>query len=156
MYCSSCGVAVAQGLAYCNFCGAKLGGAKGVETEKWTTIPPAYLMAAMVMVFIVGLGAAVTLMSMLKGINDPANEAFIKAFAALTFLLMLGVEVMFTWLLLRRKRGAQEAIHPALSRARSTNELGAAQERLLPEPMPSVTEQTTRTLEPIYNERNSK
>jgi hypothetical protein len=37
-----------------------------------------------------------------------------------------------------------------------TKELDAAQPRALPEPVPSVTEHTTRTFEPLYSERKSK
>ena len=33
MYCSSCGVAVAQGLPYCNHCGAKLNQSDSVNTS---------------------------------------------------------------------------------------------------------------------------
>ena len=39
---------------------------------------------------------------------------------------------------------------------RSGEELDAAQARGLPEPVPSVTEHTTRAFEPVYNERTSK
>ena len=35
-------------------------------------------------------------------------------------------------------------------------ELGEAQGRVLPEPVPSITEHTTRAFEPIYSERKSK
>ncbi len=38
MYCSSCGVAVAQGLSYCNFCGAKL----NRDNEESDFNPPIY------------------------------------------------------------------------------------------------------------------
>jgi hypothetical protein len=68
---------------------------------------------------------------------------------------MLLVEGVFTWQLLIRKRGAATG-DTALSNAQTTKELDAAQARVLPEPMPSVTEHTTRTFEPIFIERNKE
>jgi len=46
MYCSSCGVAVAQGLSYCNYCGAKLNGAKGDNVIKSSEVKPESLINA--------------------------------------------------------------------------------------------------------------
>jgi hypothetical protein len=43
-----------------------------------------------------------------------------------------------------------------LSKEQDTKELYQAQARVLAEPMPSVTEHTTRTFEPISSERKSK
>lgn len=57
MYCSSCGVAVAQGLSYCNYCGAKVGGAKGETRIKSSEVKPELLVSAMVAVFVLGLVA---------------------------------------------------------------------------------------------------
>jgi methyl coenzyme M reductase gamma subunit len=68
---------------------------------------------------------------------------------------MLLVEGVFIWQLLRRKRGAEETGDTALSKEQATKELDAAQPRVLPEPVPSVTEHTTRAFEPIYRERKS-
>ena len=47
MYCSSCGVAVAQGLSFCNYCGAKLGGARGDSAMKSAEVKPELLVSAM-------------------------------------------------------------------------------------------------------------
>ena len=40
MYCSSCGVAVTQGLGYCNYCGAKLNGANGDSVSTTSEVKP--------------------------------------------------------------------------------------------------------------------
>jgi hypothetical protein len=74
----------------------------------------------------------------------------------LSFLIMLTVEGVFIRLLLRRQRGAEEAGETVLLKGQATKELDAAQARVLPEHMPSVTEHTTRALEPSYNERTPK
>jgi hypothetical protein len=57
---------------------------------------------------------------------------------------------------LGRKRGTKETADIALSKEQATKELHEAQARVLPESMPSVTEHTTRTFEPIYSERKSE
>jgi len=81
----------------------------------------------------------------------------ILAFAVLSFLILLSLEGgVFIRLLFRRKPGAEEASNTVLSKRQSTNELDAAHARALPEPMPSVTEHTTRAFDPIYSERTSK
>ena len=68
---------------------------------------------------------------------------------------MLVVEGVFIWQLLGRKRGNEEAADTVL-KEQTTKELREAQARALPEPMPSVTEHTTRAFEPIYSERKSQ
>ena len=80
----------------------------------------------------------------------------VLAFALLPFMVMLLLEGLCLRLLLRRTRTAEEAINSALLKERTTKELDAAREQFLTEPMPSVTDHTTRTLEPSFNERKSK
>ena len=155
MYCSSCGVAVAQGLSYCNYCGAKLSGAKGDTVIKSPEVKPGLLVSAMVAVFVLGLVAITMLMGMMKAVLH-LNVGQILAFTMLSFLIMLFLEGVFIRLLLRRKRGAEEAGDTMLWKEQATKELDAAQARVLPEPVPSVTEHTTRAFAPIHNERISK
>ena len=155
MYRSSCGVAVAQGLSYCNYCGAKLSGAKGDNGLESPEVRPELLVGAMAGVFILGLAAITVLMGVMKTVLGLPVER-VLAFTLLPFLIMLLLEGVFLRLLLRRKRGTQEAGDTVRLKRQATNELDAAQARVLPEPVPSVTEHTTRTFEPIYNERTSK
>jgi len=155
MYCSSCGVSVAQGLSYCNYCGAKLNGVKGDSVIKSSELRDESLVSGMIIVFVFGLGAIMGLMAVMKRVLD-LNVGQILAFMLLSFLIMLLIEGVFIRLLLRRNRSAEERGDTALSKGQATKELNAAQARALPEAMPSVTEHTTRTLEPIYNERTSK
>ncbi len=154
MYCSSCGVAVAQGLSYCNYCGAKSSGAKGDNLIKSPEVKPELLVSAMVVVFVLGLVAITILMGVMKSVLD-LNGGQILAFTMLCFLIMLMIEGVCIRLLLRRKRGAGEADTVPL-KGQATKELDAAQARALPEPVPSVTEHTTRAFEPIHSERTSK
>jgi hypothetical protein len=154
MYCSSCGVFVAQGLSYCNSCGAKLSGVKDDNLIKSPEVKPESLVWAMVAVLVFGFAAIVFLMMAMKMVG--LNVGQILAFTMLSFLIMLSVEGVFIWQLLRRKRDAEETGDTALSKKQATKELDAAQARVLPEPGASVTEHTTRAFEPIYSERKSK
>ena len=156
MYCSSCGVSVAQGLSYCNHCGAQLDGGKGDDLVRTTELrAESLIISAMVGLFILGLLAIAVLMGVMKAVLD-LNAGQILGFATLSFLTMLLIEGVLIWRLSRRKRGAEETGNTALPKGQTTKELDAAQARVLPEAMPSVTEHTTRTLEPIYGERKSQ
>ena len=150
MYCSACGVSVVQGLSYCNHCGAKLAGEKVTRSSEVKTES---LVWAMVAVLVFGFVAIVFLMMAMKMVG--LNVGQILAFMILSFLIMLLVEGVFTWQLLLRKRGA-ETRDTALANDQTTKELDAAQARLLSEPVPSVTEHTTRTFDPIFVERNKE
>ncbi len=155
MYCPTCGVAVTPGLSYCNYCGAKLSGAKGDNVIKSPEVKPGLLVSAMVAVFVLGLVVITMLMGVMKAVLH-LNVEVILAFTLLNFLIMLSIEGVLIRLLLHRNRGPGETGDTVLLKGQATKELDAAQARMLPEPVPSVTENTTRTFEPIFNERTSK
>jgi hypothetical protein len=155
MYCSSCGVAVTPGLSYCNYCGEKLIGAKSDSIIKSPEVRPEILVAAMVFAFVFGLGAITVLMGVMKAVLH-FEVGQILAFTLLSFLIMLSLEGVIIRLLFRRKRGVEEAGDTVLLKGHATRELDASQARGLREPMPSVTEHTTRAFDPIYPERTSK
>jgi hypothetical protein len=108
----------------------------------------------MVSVFIVGLGAIILLLAGLKG-SDPFDAGLFKAFAVLSFLLLLSAEGVFTWLLLRNRETATAGA-ASLLKEQTTAEPGTAAERLLAKPAPSVTEHTTSTLDSLYSEGKSR
>jgi uncharacterized protein (DUF983 family) len=132
MYCSTCGKTVTPGLSYCNHCGAKLSRAKSDDITK-------NLLFFMTAVFVFGLGAIIFLMMALRMVFGPENMGLIISFTMLSFLIMLAVEGVFVWMLLGRKKGAKEA----------AKELDETKARMLPEPAASITEHTTRTLETV-------
>jgi hypothetical protein len=151
MYCSSCGGSVADGLSYCNRCGAKLSGAKS-EGQQSPTLPES-LIWAIVAVFVVGLGTTIGLMAVMK--NELGfGQGLILTFSALSFLLMFAIEGVLISLLMRNKNGAREEREAARLEVMPPKELNTA--RALVEPAPTVTENTTRTFEPIYRERETK
>jgi uncharacterized paraquat-inducible protein A len=151
MYCSSCGGVVTKGLTYCKHCGAKLNGAKGDGLTKSTELFPDSLVWAIVSIFVLGIGSSIALMAIMKKLGF--NEGMISGIVVMTFLLTLIVEATFIWLLISRGRGNKEARETERLREQTTRELDAAQARLLPEPVPSVTEHTTRTLEHSLSDR---
>ncbi len=153
MYCSACGVAVAQGLTYCNYCGAKLN--RGDHGAKSPDVRPESLIFGMLAVFVFGIAAITLLMGMMKSVLGLPVER-VLAFTLLPFLVILVLEGVFIRLLLRRNRGVEETRYRKPSKEQVTNELDESDARALPEPMPSVTEHTTRTFAPIHNERTSK
>ena len=154
MYCSACGVNVAQGLSYCNYCGAKVGEKSG-SVSKSSEVRPEFLISAMIGLFIFGLVAITILMGMMKQVLGLPVER-VLGFALFPFLLMLLLEGVCLRLLMRRNRGTEETGANALLKEQTTKQLDRAEERLLAEPAPSVTDHTTRTLEPVYSERKSK
>lgn len=155
MYCSSCGVAVTQGLSYCNYCGAKLVNTKGESVPGSPEVKPELLVSAMAGVFILGLAVIILLMIVLKNALDLPSDR-ILAFTLVPFLIMLALEGVFLRLLFRRKRGAEQTSGDVRLKGQATKELDATQAGALPEPVSSVTEHTTRVLDPIYNERTSE
>ena len=149
MYCSSCGAAVAQGLSYCNHCGAKLNPGEGLVRS--SEVKPDLLVTAMVASFVFGIAAITMLLGVMKVIVGlPVGT--VLAFSLVPFLLLIIMEGVFIRLLLRRNQ-PDEISGTVIAKEQATNELDAAQARVLPEARPSVTEHTTRAFDPFYTER---
>jgi hypothetical protein len=156
VYCSSCGVAVAQGLSYCNQCGAKLSGAKGDGVTKVAKAQPDFLVWAIVAIFIVGLGSIMGLMGILK-VQFNANLGIVLIFSLVILVLMLAVEGVFISLLFGGKSDSKDVrSEKEQLKEQATKELDAPQPRELTEPVPSVTEHTTRAFEPIYRQKKAE
>ncbi len=139
MYCANCGTQLAQGLSYCNRCGFDL----RERTESNTAVVSGFL-TAITILGAAGLailfGGALVLKK--KAQLDPE---LIGVFMTFTFLLVSLIEFMLI-------RNLSKLIGPKESKIRSlsppvTNDLRLPQHSNLGEPVPSVTENTTRTLE---------
>lgn len=153
MYCSSCGIAVAEGLSYCNYCGARLN-LKDDSGSNLPNVKPELLVSAMAGLFIFGLIAIIMMMGMMKQVMG-LNVESVLVISILPFLLLLFLEGMFVRLLFRGRSGTKGATG-SLSRGQSTKELDAAHVRTLAEPISSVTEHTTRAFHPIHTDRRSE
>jgi len=153
MYCSSCGVAVAEGLSYCNQCGAKLTGAKGDAITKVARAQPESLVWAILAVFVVGLGSIMGFMGILK-VQFNANLGIVIIFSLIILMLMLAVEGVFISLLFGSRADSKD-VKSGKERLKeqATKELDAAQPRVLTEPVFSVTDHTTRAFEPVYRQK---
>lgn len=151
MYCSACGVAVAERLSYCNFCGTKLNGPDAGPPSK---VRPESLIFAILATFVFGIGAITAFIGVLKAALNLHNDE-VLLFALVPFLVMLVLEFVFVRLLLRHTRGSDETAAQVRLKGQATKELEAAHAPALPQPG-SVTEHTTRAFEPVYNPRTSK
>jgi hypothetical protein len=151
MFCSTCGVSVAQGLSYCNYCGASL---KSDNDDAGHSIRPEALIFGMLATFVFGSGALAVLMTVMKKTLELESGQVI-AFALLPFLVILLLEVVFIRLLLARNKPRKEKREQTLSQSRPTSELDAAQGGMLSSPT-SVTEGTTRAFEPVTTKRRSE
>lgn len=156
MYCASCGVEVTQELSYCNRCGANL-----KPSAVQSAVAPSKLVGAawaisiaVTLVTLIGFGMVFGVVMTLveRGISlSPGGMALV--FFALLFVFIIAA------LLIRQ-----------LSRVISIPQLPVAvpiQKPNLPEtaatqigagrvPAASVTDHTTRTLDPVYKERDTQ
>lgn len=155
MYCSSCGNGVTSGLRYCNHCGAKATEEGRDQVAKPPELFADSLIWAIVTVFIVGLGCNIGLIAVLKEMLN-LNAAMIAAFALLVFAMMFALEGVFIWMLLSRRKAAALDGETGRPKGQVTKELIDGPVRALSEPVASVTEQSTRSFEPIYRGRKSE
>ena len=155
MYCSSCGGTVAQDLRYCNHCGAALSGTRVKSVSKPSELFPESLIWAIVAVFTIGLGCTIALMAVMKDYNF--EKGLILAFTSMVLLLTLAVEAVFIFMLWGRSGSNKtaEVVDNAQLKQQETKQLDAPPARELSEPVPSITEHTTRAFEPIPRERKS-
>jgi ribose/xylose/arabinose/galactoside ABC-type transport system permease subunit len=147
MYCSSCGVAIAEGLTYCNFCGARVAPAAAKSPE----VRPELLVSAMVAAFVLGLAAIGFLAGILKGgLELPSGT--VLGFVSFCLLILFGLEGVFITLLFRRRPRAKELPGEGY-KAPQTNQLEAMPLPALAEPTSSVTDHTTRAFDRDYASR---
>src|SRR5262245_771464 len=139
MYCSSCGVAVAENLSFCNLCGAKIGATNSDKIVQPRQVNPELLVTAMAGTFILGLVAIAVLLGTMKSVLG-LDVGQILGFAALSFLIMLSLEAVFVLLLFRRNRSAEERGSTRTLTGGSTKELDEPHVNVLQEPLTSVTD----------------
>jgi predicted nucleic acid-binding Zn ribbon protein len=153
MYCATCGAPVTAGLSFCNRCGTSLKKDRPRESELGGG-----LIAAVVLVALLGLGIMLGGSIALKK-GGEFSEGTVAFFMILTFAILAFVEVFLVRQLSRvlgaagkRPRVDTQELplfQPAMAPA---SEVRAAPLRRLPEGMPSVTENTTRTLESSFRQ----
>ena len=159
MYCPSCGNAVAEGLKYCNRCGASLAGEEGGPGWAGLTGPAWAVSLATAVITLGGLAMLFVLALVLaKRGQDLPPAAGIMGLAVLALIAL--VDGMLIRQLSRiiglYRGGATRPGRPAKPAAAELDEraparLGAPRESYI-----SVTEQTTRTLEHAPRERDTR
>ena len=154
MFCPYCGTESTQGLNYCKRCGANLGASlQAGAQEARPAVSNGQAWAAGIStaaVVAIGLGIIFPITTELtaKGMN-PGAVAAIALVIALAVVGCAAMLLRFWSLLLGVGRPAARRMlqPPAVA---PTGELGASRfDALNPQPAPSITEQTTRTLEHV-------
>jgi hypothetical protein len=150
MYCSGCGSPITPGLSFCNRCGTSL--KERTEPRHAGAVPA--LVTAMTLVALASMGVLLGGALALK--NGQFGDEFIVLFMFLTFFIMAFTEIFLYRQLSRLTSVKQESFTPAqpvVLPAPMPHEFREPQPRTLAEPIPSVTENTTRTLEYSREER---
>lgn len=139
MYCVNCGTQLVQGLSYCNRCGFDLR-----ERSESNTASITAFLTAITLIAIVGLGVMFGGALVLRR-GALLSQELIGVFMLFTFLVTTLTEFMLV-------RNLSRLTAPKESKMRSlpppvTNDVRLPPHSSLGEPVSSVTENTTRTLE---------
>lgn len=153
MYCSACGSPITPGLSFCNRCGMSL---KERSADSKSSLPVVALVLAMVLVAVSAMGLLLGGPIALKR-EGQFGEELVVLFMFLTFLITAFTEI-FLYRQLSRLTAQPKlpTAQPITLPTPTPAEYYAPQPRSLAEPLPSVTENTTRTLEYQRNEPGRK
>lgn len=146
MYCANCGTQLTQGLSYCNRCGTSLRERSGTNTGAISAF-----LTAITMIGVGGLGIMLAGALLLRrGAN--LSQELIGFFMFFTFLIVSIVEVTLIRNL-SKLMGEKEQKNYFPAPQTTSNDLRLPQATPFGEPVSSITENTTRTLE--YMRRDS-
>lgn len=155
MYCSSCGTEVALGLNYCNRCGANLSQSSNLPEQPLRPINLTGPTIAIALMVVIGLGIV------FASVSDLARNDIHPAALAWMVIGGLGMIMGVAALVIRQWSNlagvAKQKEHTFPRKKPAAKESAPAQlPPLRSEPVPSVTENTTRTFEPAYIERERR
>ena len=149
MYCANCGTPRTQGLSYCNRCGADL--RERVEASNTKAITA--FVSAMTLLGVSGMAIMIAgAMALRKGAN--LSQELIGVFMLFTFLIVTITEILL-FRNLSRLSGSTERKKSFSAPSPTQHDLRLPQGTPLGEPVGSVTENTTRTLEYARREQSS-
>lgn len=148
MYCSACGTPIAPGLSFCNRCGMSLKERSGSKP----TGPINALVTAMVIIAVAAIGMLIGGPIALKK-EGQFSEQLIVLFMFLAFLIGSVTEILLYRQLSRLTSDRSKTEPLALPPQSVMPEYRSPQPHRLAEPIPSVTDNTTRTLEYAREER---
>ena len=147
MYCANCGTPLTQGLSYCNRCGTNLKDRPEVSTGA--------ISAFLTAITLIGLGGLGVMLAGALVLRKGAqlSQELIGVFMLFTFLIVSMTEIILVRNLskLTTKEKEKKNYFPVPSAI--PQDLRLTQGTPLGEPVSSVTENTTRTLEYIRREQ---
>ena len=156
MFCSSCGKSVNPGLSYCNHCGARVAGKNEDGVGQIPQSSFNLIVIALLGVPIAGLGIIIGLLTVMKK-ELGFGEEFIGFIIFMSFVLLLIAELGLIWLLrhhTKMSKRSNELQPPLLPQTPDVVIKGLPEGQIQPihQPMQSVTEHTTRTLDAVPRE----
>ena len=154
MFCPSCGVALAQQIKYCNRCGSQLLTTKEAADVKLSEKRLREEMVDIFWVTVFGLGLILGGMALIKNflhLSDWILVAYMIV-SSTAFTINFGLSL---WQIRRLARITEQVRAGVQIRQLDTSELSLVNARPAREAVPSVTENTTRALEPISKEQNT-
>lgn len=162
MYCPSCGTQLTQELAYCPRCGANL-----APMERAQTVSPARLTGAtwaislaMTLVTLGGLALlfVFAMTAMTRRIEPPPGVTFMMLLlAAVTAVVALTLGLQLARVVrLFKDAGEEPGAKSPVKKPPTLDDAAPAQLDAPREPVPSVTEHTTRTFEAVPRERHTR
>ena len=153
MYCQSCGNDITVELNYCNRCGANLSTLTPVSTA-----PPVKLVVPSIVLgatTILGLGMIVAGAGQLAVVGVPHGAIMaMLLFCSATLFGCVALMIRFWTTLMTLQRETLKTTHHVQPKSIDR----PAGQQLPPrlDPVPSVTEHTTRTFSPVYNETSDR
>lgn len=160
MYCQSCGNEIHSELKYCNRCGANL--TMAAEIYPAPVVKPVKLgLPAIVLGLTITIGIGVIIDGAADLARMQVHPAFITWMVIFALLTLFGCTALMLRLLMkvltlnREVSQLQNQIRPQVQMpAQAVNRMAGARQQFQPrlEPVPSVTEHTTRTFSPAYRE----
>lgn len=150
MFCSSCGKSVNPGLSYCNHCGAKVAGKNDGGVGQIPESSFNLLVIALLGVPIAGIGILIGLLTVMKK-ELGFGEEMIGFIVLMSFVLLLIAELGLIWLL-RHHTKMSKRFYELQQPDVVIKGLPEGQNQPIHQPMQSVTEHTTRTLDAVPRE----
>ena len=157
MFCQSCGTALTKGLTYCNRCGARVASSELTKAQNDNLAQVVCVLAFFsTVVTLGGLGILYFLVRQLLMMGFEQSRIVV-----VTFFCLLAVVGLASLLITHMSRALNVFLHPGAGEAQATDEMPelagrqTAQIEAPREPVSSVTDHTTRTFDPVYQERRN-
>lgn len=151
MFCPSCGVALTQQMKYCNRCGSQLIATKEAAQIESSEKRLREELVDLFWVTVFGLALVLGGMALIKNVLH-LSQWILIAYMILSSTAFTINFVLSLWQIRRLARITKEARGTVELGQLDTNELSPIKARAALESVPSVTENTTRSLEPLSKE----